>query len=106
MADHDHIHPPGGEDNRTIDSGSQALSEALRSSFVVVKLVMVILLVVFFGSGLFTVREGERAIKLRFGKPVGDGESALLGPGLHWSWPYPIEAYEKIPITAIQNIQS
>ncbi len=89
-----------------VDSGSQALSEALRSSFVVVKFVMVVLLVVFFGSGLFTVQEGERAIKLRFGKPVGAGEGALLGPGLHWSWPYPIEEYEKIPITAIQTIQS
>jgi membrane protease subunit HflK len=108
MADHNHNHSPGDEDNRhtPIDSGSQALSEALRSSFVVVKVVMVVLVVVFFGSGLFTVREGERAIRLRFGKPVGDGESALLGPGLHWSWPYPIEAYEKIPITAIQNIRS
>ncbi len=107
-----HDHPEQPEDkqpkggNGALDAGSQALSEALRSSFVVVRFVMIVLVVVFFVSGLFTVREGERAIKLRFGKPVGQGEQALLGPGLHWSWPYPIEEYRKIPITAIQTIES
>jgi modulator of FtsH protease HflK len=103
---------PGPQRNRPVrdegapDAGSQALSEALRSSFVIVRFVMVVLLIVFFGSGMFTVRDGERAVKLRLGKPVGQGEEALLGPGLHWSWPYPIEDYIKIPITAVQTINS
>ena len=50
--------------------------------------VMVILVCVFLGSGIFTVGPQERAIKIRLGKPVGQGEQALLGPGLHWSMPY------------------
>jgi membrane protease subunit HflK len=108
MADESHTHGSGDPNGAMTpaDSGAQALSEALRSSFVVVKAVMLVLLVVFLGSGVFTVRDGERAIKLRFGRPVGQGGGALLSPGLHWSWPYPIESYEKIPITAIQNIES
>ena len=36
-----------------VDAGSQALSEALRSSFAIVKVVMVILVVVFLASGFF-----------------------------------------------------
>jgi len=88
-----------------VDAGSQALSEALRSSFGVVKFVMVILVLVFLGSGFFTVGPQERAIIIRLGKPIG-GAKALLGPGAHWSWPYPIDEYVKIPITAIQKVRS
>ncbi len=103
---HNHDEPVERPPEVALDAGSQALSEALRSSFAIVKFVMVILVFVFLGSGLFTVREGQQAVKLRFGKPVGDGPSALLNPGLHWSWPYPIEEYVKIPITTIQQARS
>src|SRR5438270_1746090 len=89
-----------------MDSGSQALSEALRSSFVVVKIVMVILVFVFLGSGIFTVGPNERAIILRLGRPVGEGEKALLGPGLHASWPYPIGEFQRVSITGIQRVTS
>ena len=63
------------------DAGSQALSEALRSSFAIVKALMIGLVIVFFASGFFTINQQERGIILRFGKPVGAGEKALLGPG-------------------------
>jgi len=76
---HEHEHP--GES--PMDAGSQALSEALRSSFAIVRFVMFLLVLVFLASGFFTVKPNERAIILRFGKPRGEGEKALLGPG----WP-------------------
>ena len=88
------------------DAGSQALAEALRSSFAIVKFVMVALVVIFLGSGFFQVGPQEKAIILRFGKTVGQGQAALLGPGLHWSFPYPIDEVVKIPITEIQKISS
>lgn len=89
-----------------LDAGSQALAEALRSSFAIVKFVMVLLVIVFLASGFFTVGPQERAIILRFGKPVGQGEKALLGPGLHWSFPYPIDEYVKVSISGIQRVTS
>src|SRR6266404_4149279 len=89
-----------------VDSGSQALSEALRSSFGIVKFLMVVLVFVFLLSGFFTVGPQERAIILRMGKPVGEGERALLGPGLHLSFPYPIDDHEIISITEIQKVAS
>ena len=67
---------------------------------------MVVLVVIFFGSGFFQVGPQEKAIILRFGKPVGEGPQALLGPGLHWSFPYPIDEVVKIPITEIQKVTS
>ena len=43
---------------------------------------------------------------LRLGRPVGEGKAALLGPGLHWSWPYPVDEYRKVPISSIQTVRS
>jgi membrane protease subunit HflK len=88
------------------DAGSQALSEALRSSFAIVKIVMLLMVLAFFSSGFFTVGPQEKAVILRFGKPVGEGQKALLNAGLHWSFPYPIDEVVKIPITEQQIIQS
>jgi membrane protease subunit HflK len=89
-----------------IDAGSQALSEALRSSFAIVKFVMIILVLVFLGSGFFTVGPQQQALILRFGKPVGEGQKALLGPGLHWSFPYPIDESEIVSVGGIQQVRS
>ena len=89
-----------------LDVGSQALSEALRSSFTIVRFVMVALVIVFLCSGIFKVGPDERAIKLTLGKPVGEGEGALLGPGLHWSFPYPIQEYVKVSISGIKKVNS
>ena len=88
------------------DASTQALSEALSSSFVIVKGIMLILVLVFFGSGFFTVSSQERAIVLRFGRPVGEGDQQLLGPGAHWSFPYPIDEVVKIPFSEVQRVTS
>lgn len=120
--DHDHGHshgeiklkepgaaapPPAPEPERVReDAGSAALSEALRSSFFVVKFVMAILVIYFLASGVFTVTSQQKAIKLRFGKPVGTGADQLLGPGLHWAFPSPIDEVVKIPINEIQEVRS
>lgn len=88
------------------DAGAQALGEAMRSSFAIVKFIMVALVVVFLGSGIFQVGPQEKAVILRFGKPVGTGQEALLGPGLHWSFPRPIDEVVKIPYKEIQNVSS
>lgn len=95
--------PPPGQ---PLDTGAQALAEALHSSFGIVKFVMAALFVVFLFSGFFTVGPREKAIKLRFGKPVGEGDQVLLGSGAHWAWPYPVDEVIKIPITEVQEVRS
>lgn len=96
------VNPP----ETPLDPGSQALADALRSSFFIVKIVMAVLLLVFLGSGFYTVGTEERALVLRFGKLVGEGESALKGPGLHLAFPYPIDEVVKVPIAQIQTVRS
>jgi membrane protease subunit HflK len=74
---------------------------------VIVKVAMLLMVVAFFSSGFFTIGPSEKAIILRFGKPVGEGQKALLSAGrLHWSYPYPIDEVVKIPITEIQKVTS
>jgi membrane protease subunit HflK len=103
----DHTHePPAPAPVMPDDAGSQALAEALRSSFAIVKVVMALMVVAFFGSGFFTVGPREKAVILRFGRPVGEGEKILLNSGWHWSYPYPIDEVVKIPITEIQKVNS
>jgi modulator of FtsH protease HflK len=104
--EHKHHAPENAAPVAADDAGSQALAEALSSSFAIVKIVMALMVVAFFCSGFFTVGPQEKAVILRFGKPVGEGQKALLTSGLHWSLPYPIDEVVRIPITEIQKISS
>ncbi|MGO9585130.1 MAG: protease modulator HflK [Limisphaerales bacterium] len=101
----DHRHEPPAPVTPD-DAGSQALAEALRSSFAIVKGVMLLMVLAFFSSGFFTVGPQEKAVILRFGRLVGEGEKVLLSSGWHWSYPYPIDEVVKIPITEIQKVSS
>jgi regulator of protease activity HflC (stomatin/prohibitin superfamily) len=74
------------------------LSEALRISFIVLKVIMIVLVVLFLASGFKTVDTNEQALVLRFGAVRGVGEKRLLGPGLHWVFPYPIDEIIRIPV--------
>ncbi len=97
----DDLNKPPGTPETPVDAGSQALAEALRSSFAIVKVVMVVLFVVFVCSGFFTVGPQQQAIILRL-----RGEQALLGPGLHFSLPYPIDEHAIVSISGSQQAKS
>ena len=88
------------------DASAQALSEALRSSFGVVKVLMGVLLLAFVLSGVFTVKSNQVAIKLRFGRAVGVGPGQLLKPGLHWKFPYPIDDVVYVPVGESHTVTS
>jgi membrane protease subunit HflK len=96
--------PPPASAPPAEDASSQALGEAMRSSFVIVQIIMVALVLVFLGSGFFTVGPQEQAIKLRLGKPVDGGR--LFGPGPHWAWPQPIDEVVRFRITSLTNADS
>ncbi|MHC4703630.1 MAG: protease modulator HflK [Planctomycetota bacterium] len=87
-----------------LDAASRSLSEALRISFVILKVIMIILILAFLASGFETVGSDEQAIVLRFGKIKGVGENRLLDPGAHWILPYPIDEIIKIPVKTKVNL--
>lgn len=91
---HDHDHPVAVDDAR-----SRALAEALQSSFRVIRVFMVVLAVAFLGSGITKVDSGEQCLHLRFGQ-----YKAVLEPGLHFAWPYPIDEIVQVPINDPRQI--
>ena len=89
---------------RQADPGYDYLSGALKVSFAVLKVIMVVLVVLFLFSGVTKVDTGERAIVLWFGKISGVGEARILGPGLKLLWPYPIHEIIRIPVEKKVNL--
>ena len=85
------------------DVASQALNEALRVSFRLLKFAMVLVVLLFLGSGIFTVKQHERAFILRFGRVVerADPETRqptpILKPDLHFAWPFLVDEVVRFP---------
>ena len=105
--EHEHKHedlPAGVDAAGETTLGFNYLAGALRVSFVVLKIIMIVLVVVFLLSGIRTVGPGERAIVLWFGKIQGVGEARLLGPGLKLLMPYPINEIIKVPVERKVNL--
>jgi regulator of protease activity HflC (stomatin/prohibitin superfamily) len=75
-----------------MDPAQKALAEALRITFRLLQIAMIVLLALFFLSGSQRVTEGERGIRLLFGRPI----ETDLGPGFQWSLPYPFGELVKI----------
>lgn len=76
-----------------MDPAARSLADALRITFRLLQLAMVVLLVLFIFSGSKTVDIGERGIRVIRGKP----SDTDLSPGFHWSLPYPLGELIKIP---------
>ena len=74
----------GSEYNASdLDAAGKSLAEALRVSFLILKLIMAVLVVLFITSGIFRVQENEKALVLIFGEIQGTGEEQrILGPGV------------------------
>lgn len=90
-----------------LDASGRSLSDALRLSFGILKVIMIVLIVAFFASGFKTVGPNEQALVLRFGKILGSGDEAdprVLGPGPHWILPYPIDEMVRIPVEEQINL--
>ncbi len=84
------------------EAGSQAMDAALRSSFVILKVVIVVLAVYLIFSNTFSVVEGKQgAIILRFGESRTNTEDVWTS-GVRFAWPYPIE--EKVIIDAVSPV--
>jgi len=86
-----HTHPPapapgasGAEPD--FDAGTASLARALRLSFSVLKVVMLILVVAYLFSGVYTVQSHQVAIRLHLGEAAG-----VVPPGIHLAWPFPID---------------
>ncbi|MEO1235684.1 MAG: SPFH domain-containing protein [Planctomycetota bacterium] len=82
-----------------VDPAQQSLADALRVSFWLLRVVMVVLVVVYLFSGVYQVGQQQEAVVTRFGKIVVDDEGvAVRERGLHFGWPFPIDQVVIVPV--------
>lgn len=88
----------GGTQGPRMDPANQSLADALRFTYRLLRVGMVALIIMFVFSGMKTVNEGERGIKIRFGKIVAQN----LNPGLHWNWAYPVGEMVRVGVGTVE----
>jgi modulator of FtsH protease HflK len=85
------------------DAGAEALTDALSTSFRLLRIAMAFVVAFYLFSGVFVVRQDEKAVVLRFGRVDGLGAERVKGPGLHWTWPKPVCEVVRIPTEKVQS---
>ena len=73
-------------DMARMDTANQSLADALKITYGLLRVAMIVLVILFLGSGIQSIKEGERGIRVTLGEQIRSN----IEPGLSWSWPYPI----------------
>jgi modulator of FtsH protease HflK len=71
----------------------------MKSAGVGAGLIAIVVVVIWMGTGIFIVQEGQQAVVTRFGR-----YSATVGAGFNWRLPYPIERHEIVNVTQIRAV--
>ncbi len=61
---------------------------------------LIVLVLLWLGSGIYTVRQDEQAVVFRFGQAV-----KLADPGIHYHLPAPIERVEKERVSEVKRLE-
>jgi modulator of FtsH protease HflK len=72
----------------------------MKSAGIGVGLIAAIAVLIWLGTGVFIVQEGQQAVITRFGKLSGTVEA-----GFNWRLPYPIEAHETVALTQLRSVE-
>lgn len=95
---HDHLHHHHDDDHdhgaaEAMDPAQKSMADALRVSFRLLSLFMVVLVLLFLVTGVKRIQIGKVGIKSVFGRITG-----LAQPGLACTWPFPVGNIEEISI--------
>jgi modulator of FtsH protease HflK len=90
-------HNNGGGNNGGSGGGFQP---DMKSAGIGVGLIGAIAVLIWLGTGVFIVQEGQQAVITRFGKLSGTVEA-----GFNWRLPYPIEAHETVALTQLRSVE-
>jgi len=85
--------PRGGPD----DPGFQP---DMKSAGIGLGLIVGLVVLIWAGSGLFIVQEGNQAVVTTFGK-----YSITVAAGMQYRLPYPFQAHETVPVTQLRSVE-
>jgi len=89
----------GGGSGGGFGGGNGNFQPDLKSAGVGAGLIAIVVVVIWMGTGIFIVQEGQQAVITRFGR-----YSATVGAGFNWRLPYPIERHDTLNVTQIRSV--
>ncbi len=90
---HEHGPHAASEAEPAFDAAGQSLANALRTSFRILTLVILVLIVLFLCRGFFKVESDQKAVILRLGRTDA---GLVKDMGMHYAWPYPIDEVVRV----------
>jgi modulator of FtsH protease HflK len=72
----------------------------MKSAGLGIGLIAFVAALIWLGTGIFIVQEGQQAVITRFGKISGTVEA-----GFNWRLPYPIEQHETVALTQLRSVE-
>ena len=89
----------GGEPpKRPGDGGNGGFQPDMKSAGLGLSLISGVVVLVWLGSGVFIVQEGQQAVVTSFGRFTGTRDA-----GIQFRWPYPFQAHETVPVTQLRS---
>ena len=85
--------------DRPPDSGPP-FQPNLKSAGIGAGLIAGVVALVWLGSGVFIVQEGQQAVVTSFGR-----YAYTVDAGIQWRFPYPFQAHETVPVTQLRSVE-
>jgi modulator of FtsH protease HflK len=79
--------------------GGNNFQPDMKSAGIGMSLIAGIALLVWLGSGVFIVQEGQQAVVTTFGRFANTREA-----GIQFRWPYPFQSHETVSVTQLQSV--
>jgi modulator of FtsH protease HflK len=86
--------------NPNANGGDQPPPNMKGTAGVGVAVILGLVVLIWLGSGLFIVQEGQQAVVTTFGR-----YSSTVGAGIQWRLPYPFQAHEVVPVTQLRSVE-
>ena len=82
------------------EGGGPSFQPNLKSAGIGVGLIAGVVALVWLGSGVFIVQEGQQAVVTSFGR-----YAYTVDAGIQWRFPYPFQAHETVPVTQLRSVE-
>jgi membrane protease subunit HflK len=89
----------GGGDGGGQGGGPGFQPPDMKSAGIGVGLIVGVVALIWLGSGVYIVQEGQQAVVTTFGR-----YTATVDAGIQWRLPYPFQAHETVPFTQLRSV--
>jgi modulator of FtsH protease HflK len=82
------------------DGGGSSFQPDMKSAGIGLGLIAGVAVLVWLGSGVFIVQEGQQAVVTSFGRYAQTRDA-----GIQFRWPYPFQAHETVAVTQLRSVE-